>query len=124
MYNISLITIGDEILIGQIVNSNAAWIANECSKLGADVFAHSTIGDQESELIDELNRLRRKSDFIIISGGLGPTHDDLTKPTLTKYFNDELELDEGTLNYLKEFFAKKNVELSERNRTQAYLPSK
>ncbi len=124
MYNISLLTIGDEILIGQIINSNAAWIANECSKLGAGVVAHSSIGDNENELIDELERLKKKSDFIIISGGLGPTHDDVTKPTLTKYFNDKLELDKGTLNYLKEFFAKKNVELSERNRTQAYLPSK
>lgn len=124
MINAAILTIGDEICIGQVVNTNASWIASELSKLGYKVNLHSVIGDEESILIQELNRLLQLSDIIIITGGLGPTHDDITKPTLTKYFNDKLVLKEDLLIELNERFKKRGLVLTERNKEQALVPSK
>lgn len=124
MINAAILTIGDEICIGQVVNTNASWIANELTKLGYEVNLHSVIGDEESILIRELDRLLQLSDIIIITGGLGPTHDDITKPTLTKYFNDKLVLREDLLIELNERFQKRGLVLTERNKEQALVPSK
>jgi nicotinamide-nucleotide amidase len=124
MFKIALVTIGDEILIGQIVNTNAAWIARQFTDLGADIFYHSTIADSESALRCELDRLKPDADLIVLTGGLGPTHDDITKSVLTEYFDDELELNEDILNYLKDYFEQRGIEFTERNREQAILPRK
>ena len=78
MKTISLLTIGDELLIGQVLNSNVQWMSDQLTSLGAEVTAQLTVGDQESEIVQALNFLVPKSDFIVIGGGLGPTHDDLT----------------------------------------------
>ncbi len=124
MYKISIITVGDEICIGQIVNTNVAWIAFKCTELGAMVFTHSTIKDDEIALNDELNRLIPQSNLVIITGGLGPTHDDITKQVLTKYFDDKLILDVKIAEDLKARFEKMNRLFTERNKTQALVPSK
>jgi len=124
MLNISLITIGDEILIGQIVNTNAAWISAECTKLGCKVLAHTVVGDNKDALISELVCLSDVSDVMILTGGLGPTHDDKTKGVLTAYFGDKLVLHNETLEYLEVFFRERGYEISELNRQQAMLPSK
>jgi nicotinamide-nucleotide amidase len=124
MLRIALVTIGDEILIGQIINTNAAWISSKFTQLGAEMFYHSTIGDERDALRDKLDRLRGNADLIVLTGGLGPTHDDITKPVLVEYFNDETELNEEILEYLKDFFEQRGIEFSERNREQAMLPKK
>jgi nicotinamide-nucleotide amidase len=124
MFKIALISIGDEICIGQIVNTNASWIAAKCTGLGAEVFTHAVIRDDKNNLINELNRLIPLSELIIITGGLGPTHDDITKNVLCEYFNDDLILHESTLEYLDEIFQLRGFKLTERNKEQALAPSK
>lgn len=122
-YRISILTIGDEICIGQITNTNASWIANECAKLGADVVIHSTIGDGKEVILNELSRLQKQSNCVLITGGLGPTHDDVTKECLCTYFNDTLVENQDVLNHLQDLFAKRGRELSPRNAMQAMLPT-
>ena len=120
---IAILTIGDEICIGQITNTNASWIASACTSIGAQVTIHSTIGDTSKELVDELHRLQSLVDCIIITGGLGPTHDDKTKETLKNYFNDSYILHEPTLNLLQERANLRGIELTQRNQDQALVPS-
>ncbi len=122
MLRISLLTIGDEILIGQTVNTNASWIGDKVTKLGAKVVVHSSISDDKSAIIDELNRLSGFSDIILITGGLGPTHDDITKHVLAEYFGMELELNQELLSYLEGFFAKRGRVMNELNKKQALVP--
>jgi len=124
MFKIALILIGDELCIGQITNTNASWIASQCTGLGALVTCHTTIGDNRQDLINELDRLLSINDLIILTGGLGPTHDDITKKVLCDYFNDELILHEPTLEYLKEIFSIRGYKLTDRNKEQAFVPSK
>lgn len=121
--NIAILTIGDEICIGQIINTNASWLGHACTEIGAQVLRHSTIGDSTEALLKELKGLSQEVDCIIMSGGLGPTHDDKTKETLVTYFNDELLLDETTLNNLKARARLRGLPLNQRNMDQALLPS-
>jgi len=120
---VAIISIGDELLIGQIVNSNAASIAADCTTLGCTVVAQTTIGDTSRALTDELDRCRTLATVIILTGGLGPTHDDITKAVLTDYFQDTLVQDQDWLNRLQEWMRSRGRELSERNALQAMLPS-
>lgn len=124
MLSLSILTIGDEICIGQIVNTNAAWIADQCTRIGCKISIHSTIGDDIQIILNELDRLLSHSDAVIITGGLGPTHDDVTKDALCEYFDDTLILHQPTLDYLTTIYARRGQEVSERNATQAMLPSK
>lgn len=124
MYNISILTIGDEICIGQIVNTNASWIASEFTKIGARIVTHSSVGDEKEIIISEMDRLFAFSDLIIMTGGLGPTHDDITKATLLDYFDDELELNLDVADDLERRFKLRRIAFTERNKAQAYLPSK
>lgn len=125
MLRVSILTIGDEILIGQIVNTNASWISQKCLEAGATIVEQRVVGDSESEIINAVDELLKKSDVLLITGGLGPTSDDLTKPALTKFFNDELIFDANVLEWIKEFYQKRGIsEISERNRNLANIPSK
>jgi nicotinamide-nucleotide amidase len=124
MFKISMLTIGDEICIGQVVNSNAAWIADKCTDLGAEVIAHSVIKDDKENIISELDRLFSFSDLVITTGGLGPTHDDITKLVLTDYFNDKMEMNQIVLNDITELFLKRGREITDRNKEQAMTPTK
>ena len=83
-----LVSIGDEILIGQIVNTNAVFLAKELNRIGVEVAQISSISDQKDKIIDALGQARERADIIIMTGGLGPTKDDLTKHTLCAYFDD------------------------------------
>lgn len=120
---IALLTIGDEICIGQIVNTNAAWMAEACSREGWRVVAHSVVGDELSQIIDEFKRLLGVADAVLITGGLGPTHDDRTKTALLEFLHDNAVLHEPTLEHLRALFRKLGREMSERNAAQAMLPS-
>lgn len=122
--NSKILTVGDEILIGQIVNTNAAFLGDVLFSLGLPVEKSVTIGDDEKMLTDELQDSQYNYDVTIITGGLGPTHDDITKPVLLKFFKDKLILDDKVLEHVKEIFSTRNVPMPETNIGQAMVPSK
>ncbi len=120
-----IITIGDEILIGQIVDTNSAFIAKELDKIGIEVSEISSISDKKQDIIDTLNAARKRSQVVLITGGLGPTKDDVTKHTFCEYFEDELVEDAGVLANIERIF-KHHVgrPMLPANRSQALVPSK
>lgn len=124
MFNISILTIGDEILIGQTLNTNSSWLSAELSKIGANILTQTTISDNKVQIINEFNRLFEISDMIVVTGGLGPTHDDITKITLCEYFDDHLVLNEVILKHLESFYIQRGRTLLESIALQAQLPSK
>ena len=120
-----LISIGDEILIGQIVNTNSVFLAKQLNGIGLEIVQITAISDKKSIIINALDEARKRADIIILTGGLGPTKDDLTKQTLCEYFNDQLVKNEIVLQHIENIFKKYvNTPISEMNRAQANLPSK
>lgn len=124
MLKSKIISIGDEILIGQIVNSNASYISEELYSIGIPVERIVTIGDTENALLEELSDSDKNFDVTVITGGLGPTHDDITKPILLKYFDDVLVSDEKVLNHVKSIFSNRGIEMPVVNYEQAKIPKK
>ncbi|MGN6399497.1 MAG: nicotinamide-nucleotide amidohydrolase family protein [Flavisolibacter sp.] len=120
--NACIITIGDELLIGQTIDTNSAFIAQELNKIGIWVKRRIAIGDVKEEILSALKEQSQDCQVIIITGGLGPTADDITKPTLCEYFNAKLVVDEGALQNVKNIFSKLNRPLIERNLKQAQVP--
>lgn len=117
-----IITIGDEILYGQIVDTNSQWISTELDKAGIKVLRKTTIGDTEEEIIGALKEAEQRAEIILITGGLGPTNDDLTKPVLTKYFNTKLVMNADALANLQSIYDTLGKDISDLNRKQAELP--
>lgn len=117
-----LLTIGDEILYGQIVDTNAQWMGARLSNEGIKVIRKTTVGDIESEILAAFTDAEKRADIILITGGLGPTNDDLTKPCLAKYFNCALRIHEDALAEVTAFFKSRGRELTEVNRQQAAIP--
>jgi len=118
-----LLTIGDEILYGQIVDTNSQWMSVELDKIGVKVIRKTTVGDAEEEILTAFAEAEKRADMILITGGLGPTSDDMTKPLLAKYFNCGLAINEEALAEVTEFFKSRGRELTELNRQQAALPT-
>ncbi|MBC5993333.1 competence/damage-inducible protein A [Pontibacter cellulosilyticus] len=118
-----IITIGDEILYGQIVDTNSAWMGTELTKIGIKVKQITSISDSAAHIIEALDNAKTRADIILMTGGLGPTKDDLTKVVLTSYFNTTLELHEPSLADVEEIFKKRGREITELNRQQAFLPA-
>ncbi|MCR9252651.1 MAG: competence/damage-inducible protein A [bacterium] len=119
-----VLTIGDEILYGQITDTNSQWMSARLDEIGVKVVQKTTIGDSEEEILRGLQEAENRADIILITGGLGPTKDDLTKPTLAKYFDSEIELHETALIELEGLFKSIGRELTDINRKQAELPVK
>jgi len=120
-----IVTIGDEILIGQIVDSNSAFIAKELNKIGVSVYQITSIQDDKQHILDALEVANSRSQVVIITGGLGPTKDDITKHTLCEYFGDTLEKDKVVLAHIEELFSKYiSTPISDLNRLQALVPTK
>ncbi len=117
-----IINIGDELLIGQVTNFNASWMAEQLNTIGVDVLRIVVISDKEEEIITALKDAEKIADVILITGGLGPTNDDLTKETLCKYYNTRLIFDENTFNDIAGFFKQRGVPVTETNRKQAEVP--
>lgn len=117
-----LLTIGDEILYGQIVDTNTQWMGVELSNAGIRVIRKTSVGDLESDIIIAFAEAEKRADIVLITGGLGPTNDDLTKPCLAKFFNCETRIHEEALAEVTEFFKSRGRELTEVNRLQASLP--
>lgn len=120
--NAEIITIGDEILIGQVVDTNSAWMAQKLNDIGIDVKQITSVSDNEEHIINSLNHARKRADIIFITGGLGPTKDDITKNTLCKYFNTTLVFDEKAFAAVEYQFKIRGKEVTATNRKQAELP--
>lgn len=118
----TVITIGDEILIGQIVDTNSAWIGQKFSELGVKLYEIISVGDDAAQIVEALDRARASSQIVLMTGGLGPTKDDITKNTLVKYFNTELVLNEEVWEKMKQIFEKRGLKVLEMNRSQAMIP--
>lgn len=124
MITVSILSIGDELCIGQVLNTNAQWIAERCTEIGCQIVHHLTVGDDKKRLVDSLNFLNKSSDIIILTGGLGPTNDDITKPVLLDYFTDKLIKNDEVAKDIEEFYIKRNREIPEISLMQAYVPSR
>ena len=120
--NAAIITIGDELLIGQTIDTNSAFIAQELNKIGIWVQRRIAIGDVKEDILQTLQKESEKSQLVIITGGLGPTADDITKPALCEYFNSKLVTNEAALENVKEIFRRVNRPLIDRNIKQAEVP--
>ena len=123
MTQASIITIGDELLIGQVVDTNSTWMAQQLNKAGILVIRRVAVGDVWEDIWKALDEESKYADIILITGGLGPTADDITKPLLNKYFNGKLVVDEGALQNVKFIFEKVlHRPMIERNLQQAEVP--
>lgn len=120
--NVEIITIGEEILIGQIVDTNSSWIGQKLTSYGLAIKKITSVADSKSDIIHALNNAKEIADIIIITGGLGPTNDDITKKTLAAYFNSELIFNEQVFKDLEIFISYRGKGISETNRTQAEIP--
>jgi nicotinamide-nucleotide amidase len=117
-----IITIGDELLIGQTIDTNSAWIGAEMSKSGFDVCRITSVHDRREDIIYTLNEAAGKTDVVLITGGLGPTSDDITKQTLCEFFNTHLVLNQEVLGMIEEMMRQRNFPMNENNRRQAEVP--
>jgi nicotinamide-nucleotide amidase len=118
----AIITIGDELLIGQTIDTNSAWMGAELSKAGFDVSKMISIHDRREDILAALNDAAGKTDVVLITGGLGPTSDDITKQTLCDYFGTRLILDMEVLDQITEMMMRRNFQMNENNRRQAEVP--
>ncbi|MCR9265763.1 MAG: competence/damage-inducible protein A [Flavobacteriaceae bacterium] len=120
-----IITIGDEILIGQIIDSNSTFIAKELNKIGVSVYQITSVQDDKEHILNAMEEAGNRSSVVIITGGLGPTKDDVTKHTLCDFFGDELVMDQKVLEHIEVLFQKYiSTPISELNRKQALVPSR
>jgi nicotinamide-nucleotide amidase len=117
-----IITIGDEILIGQIVDTNSAWMARELNLIGIKVKQVSSVSDDAAHITEALKLAEKRADIILLTGGLGPTKDDITKITLARYFNMALRRDQETLAHVTDIFARYHKPMIEMNAKQADVP--
>lgn len=118
----SIITIGDELLIGQTIDTNSAWIAQQLNGMGIWVHRRVAIGDVKEDILEALARESAVSDIVLITGGLGPTADDITKPTLCEYFNTRLVQNEGALENVLHIFESRGLPILQRNIDQSLVP--
>ena len=117
-----IISIGDELLIGQTTNTNAVFIGEKLSEININVIKIVAVADNEESIMDEFKLGLEKSDLVIVTGGLGPTHDDITRTCVVKFFDTELVENEEVLENIKMLFSKRKRELTEVNRAQALVP--
>lgn len=119
---VEIICVGTELLLGNIVNTNAAYLAEQCAGLGLSCYYQSVVGDNKERLADVVRTAIGRSDIILFSGGLGPTQDDLTKETVAEVFGRKQVLHEESKERIREYFERRGLELTENNWKQAYIP--
>lgn len=121
--DVSIIAIGDELLIGQVVDTNSGWIARHLNPLGWNVKSVKVIGDDSEEIFKAIDEAFSQTDIVLTTGGLGPTKDDITKPTLCRYFGGELVLDKEVEKNVLEVLEKRHLKINTLTAAQAYVPS-
>ncbi len=119
-----IINIGDELLIGQVINTNAAWMAVELTAAGIDVVQITAVSDKGEAIENALDAAATRADIVLLTGGLGPTKDDITKKVLASYFNSGMIFHEPVFEQVKAIFKARNFEVTEVNRQQAFIPEK
>ena len=119
---VELISVGTEILLGNIVNTNAAYLSEKCAQLGLSCYFQSVVGDNEERLSMVLKCAMDRSDIVILSGGLGPTEDDLTKEVAAKVCGRKLVMDDDWEKHIRDYFAAKDITPTENNWKQALVP--
>lgn len=119
---VELICVGTELLLGNIVNTNAAYLAEQCAAMGLSCYFQSVVGDNEERLTQVLDCAAKRSDIVICCGGLGPTEDDLTKEVAAKYCGKELRVDDHSMERIAEYFAGRDIKPTENNWKQAMIP--
>jgi nicotinamide-nucleotide amidase len=117
-----IITIGDELLIGQTVNTNSAWIGTELNKIGFEIYRMTSISDNRDHILKTLAEVSGRSDVVLITGGLGPTSDDITKPTLCEFFETRLVFNQEVFTMIEKMLLRRNFPLNDNNRRQAEVP--
>ncbi|MBK5245897.1 MAG: competence/damage-inducible protein A, partial [Peptostreptococcaceae bacterium] len=120
----AILSVGTELLFGQTINTNAAYLSQQLNLLGFDVMYHYTVGDNPKRLEEIIGAAFKDCDLVITTGGLGPTQDDLTKEVVCEFFNDAMITDEKTLEWLESYFIKLHRIMTENNRKQANMPSR
>jgi nicotinamide-nucleotide amidase len=118
----TIVTIGDEILIGQILDTNSQYISQALNRIGVVVAERTSIGDSAEQIVATLDRALDRSDIVVITGGLGPTKDDITKHTLARYFNSELVYNSNEGEFIESLLARRGIPFTELNRGQAMVP--
>ena len=118
----TIVTIGDEILIGQILDTNSRYISRALNAHGIVVAERTSIGDNRTQIVETLDRALEQSEIVIITGGLGPTKDDITKHTLCDYFESKLRYDEVEAEHIRTMLERRNIAFNELNRSQAMVP--
>jgi len=122
MNSIEIITIGDEILIGQTVDTNSAWMGNELNMMGIRINRITSVSDNKDEIISSLDEALSRVEVVLMTGGLGPTSDDITKETLAGYFGGKLVMDNEVLENVNDRLRRRNLQMNENNRRQAMVP--
>ena len=122
MNSIEIITIGDEILIGQTVDTNSAWMGNELNLMGIRINRITSVSDNKGEIISSLDEALSRTEVVLMTGGLGPTSDDITKETLAGYFGGKLVMDNEVLENVNDRLRRRNLQMNENNRRQAMVP--
>ncbi len=117
-----IVTVGTEILLGEILNTNARFLSRECAGLGVDVYHHITVGDNAARLREALLVSRERSDLLIVTGGIGPTPDDITRHVVAEAWDRELKLDEALLERMERFYAQRSLAMHANSRRQALIP--
>ena len=121
--NVEIIVIGDELLIGQVTDTNSGWIARELNHIGWEVTEITTVRDRSREITDALNSSFGRVDVVLMTGGLGPTQDDITKQTLCDYFGGKLVFDESVFANVEAIFRRRKLTMNDSTRNQAYVPN-
>ncbi|MDA1213459.1 MAG: CinA family nicotinamide mononucleotide deamidase-related protein [Planctomycetota bacterium] len=121
--NAEIIAVGTELTTGAKLDTNSQWLSLKLAEIGIPVIFHTTVADDMNAMLDVLTAARRRSDVVIVSGGLGPTYDDLTREAFAKLAGVELELHQPSLDFIRSFFASRKREMPERNAVQAHFPS-
>jgi nicotinamide-nucleotide amidase len=117
-----ILSVGDELLIGQVINSNAVYIAQQLNSVGIEVAAMTTVGDYEPAILRAFDIALQTNDVVTVTGGLGPTHDDVTRTAVCKFFRTDLILNEEALENIKRRFSRHKIALIKRNEDQALVP--
>ena len=110
-----ILTIGDEILYGQITDTNSQWMSQALDELGIRVIRKTTVGDNEIDILDAFAQAEDRADLVLITGGLGPTNDDLTMPMLAKYFGSDIVMNDEVYQHVKDFFESRGRTFTEMN---------
>lgn len=121
--NVEIITIGDELLIGQVIDTNSAWLGKELNSSGFDVQQKTTISDNKKQIINALDSSLSRSQIVLITGGLGPTKDDITKKTLCEYFKSQMVFNKDVFEDIKDFLNSEDQGVNHLNRDQALVPA-